>query len=240
MANQFEKHKSEKMVKLIHKLHITGKLTVETGLHIGGTEVELDIGGLDNEVIKIKQGDKRVPYIPGSSLKGKLRALLGRYFGSSEPKFDEGQVAQLFGISPNEKNATRSLLIVRDSYSIGELTTEDKAENTITRLTGKANPRHMERIVKGAEFEIDMILDIYESSNTDKLLQTLDLAFQLLKRDYLGGSGTRGNGKVEISELKARKLVFSKEGKVTPTAYIHKFEANKKTDEDSKDSAPTA
>ena len=214
------------MEKLTHKLHITGKITVETGLHIGGTEVELDIGGPDNEVIKIKQGDKRVPYIPGSSLKGKLRALLGRYYGHSAPKHDQGFVAKLFGISPGDKNHTRSQFIVRDSYALNKIETEDKAENTIDRVTGDAKPRHMERVVKGAEFELDMIVDIYNNSDETKLLQTLDLAFQLLKKDYLGGSGTRGNGKVNISDLNVQKIIFSENGEVTISNNNFSFKTN--------------
>lgn len=56
------------------KYIITGKLICETGLHIGGTAEGFEIGGLDSPVIKDRLSD--YPYIPGSSLKGKLRHLL--------------------------------------------------------------------------------------------------------------------------------------------------------------------
>ena len=217
------------MAKLLHKLHITGKLTVETGLHIGGSEIELDIGGLDNEVIKIKQGEKRVPYIPGSSLKGKLRALIARQKGFKELKEDKGETLQLFGSANFKKNVQKipSRLIVRDSYALADVDTEDKAENTINRLTGEANPRHMERVTRGAVFGIDIIMDIYENDNESKLLETLDLGFQILKKDYLGGSGTRGNGKIDISKLDIRKLKFLDDGNIDDKEkHLFKFHAN--------------
>jgi len=56
------------------KYIITGKIICETGLHIGGTQEGVEIGGIDNIVIRDPLKD--TPYIPGSSLKGKLRHLL--------------------------------------------------------------------------------------------------------------------------------------------------------------------
>ncbi len=218
--------------KLMYKLHIRGELVAETGLHIGGSEVELEIGGLDNEVIKVRQGDKRVPYIPGSSLKGKLRTLLGRYYGKATPETDEMIVKQLFGVSPNPKKnqpIILSRLIVRDCYAVdaGQVKTEEKAENTINRISGVANPRSMERVVKGAVFNLDMILDVYKGDHEGQLLQTLDLGFQLLVRDYLGGGGTRGSGKVRVSNLRIEKIRFLKDGTVEKSLHEDfKFNAN--------------
>jgi CRISPR-associated protein Csm3 len=53
---------------------ITGKIQCLTGLHIGGTEEGYEIGGMDNPVIKDKITG--YPYIPGSSLKGKMRSMM--------------------------------------------------------------------------------------------------------------------------------------------------------------------
>ncbi|MBK8403836.1 MAG: hypothetical protein IPL25_07025 [Saprospiraceae bacterium] len=58
------------MAKLDYKLLITGDIVIKTGLHIGGSEVDLDIGGIDKEVINVQHGSGKVPFIPGSSLKG--------------------------------------------------------------------------------------------------------------------------------------------------------------------------
>ncbi|MFN4227892.1 MAG: type III-A CRISPR-associated RAMP protein Csm3, partial [Candidatus Ratteibacteria bacterium] len=55
------------------KIIIKGFIEVKTGLRIGGTTTGLKIGGLDQPVIKDPLGR---PYIPGSSLKGKLRSLI--------------------------------------------------------------------------------------------------------------------------------------------------------------------
>ncbi|GJM33934.1 MAG: type III-A CRISPR-associated RAMP protein Csm3 [Saprospiraceae bacterium] len=224
------------MAKLLYKLHITGDLVLESGLHIGGSEADLDIGGIDKEVIKVKQGTQKVPYIPGSSLKGKLRSLLARHFGYSELKDDRGAVLDLFGTgNSGKKNSAKvpSRLIVRDTYlkdtAIFEL--EDKAENTIDRLTGSANPRHLERVVKGAIFGVDLILDIYaangQNDSQNELLQTIDLGFQLLKKDYLGGGGTRGSGSVDIQNLEVKKIKFNDNGSLDLSETVsYQFKSN--------------
>jgi CRISPR-associated protein Csm3 len=62
---------------LLGKIVITSKLKVETGLHIGGGGENLDIGGLDKPVIRDPL--TKQPYLPGSSLKGKLRSILERF-----------------------------------------------------------------------------------------------------------------------------------------------------------------
>jgi CRISPR-associated protein Csm3 len=116
--------------KLIAKIFITGKLRAETGLHIGGSKSSLDIGGVDLNVIKSPKGE---PFIPGSSLKGKLRSMLARVEGSiavnrreikdiSGAKADEDfdYLNQLFGSSGDERDKTKSKgevsrLIVRDA-----------------------------------------------------------------------------------------------------------------------------
>ena len=59
--------------QLIGKIILSGKILCVTGLHIGGTTVGVEIGGVDNPVIKDPLTDR--PFIPGSSLKGKLRSL---------------------------------------------------------------------------------------------------------------------------------------------------------------------
>lgn len=61
---------------LLGKLKITSNILVETGLHIGGGGDNLDIGGLDKPVIRDPL--TKAPYLPGSSLKGKLRSILER------------------------------------------------------------------------------------------------------------------------------------------------------------------
>jgi CRISPR-associated protein Csm3 len=61
-------------MKLIDIIDISGKITLKSGLHIGAGDMEMRIGGTDNQVIKHPHNQE--PYIPGSSLKGKVRSLL--------------------------------------------------------------------------------------------------------------------------------------------------------------------
>lgn len=222
------------MVKLKCKILITGIIQIETGLHIGGSDVELDIGGMDNEVIKVQIGNKKAPYIPGSSLKGKLRSLIARKMGYPDLKGDKGMVRKLFTGDLLQGNKNRNAkvptrLIVRDSYVTGGFHLEDKAENWIKRLTGAAVPRHMERVTKGARFELDMVLDVYENDQAKDLLNTLNTCFQLLTYDYLGGSGSRGYGKVSFHELKTQKLDFQQDGSLQKSNYEYTFDLMPKT-----------
>jgi len=61
-------------MQLIDITEISGTLIVKTGLRIGAGDTEMRIGGLDNPIIK--HPHTLEPYIPGSSLKGKVRSLL--------------------------------------------------------------------------------------------------------------------------------------------------------------------
>lgn len=85
--------------------------------------------------------------------------------------------------------------------------TEVKFENTISRATAVANPRQIERAVRGSIFELDLI---YEMENEDELIEdmeTLAEGMKLLQYDYLGGSGSRGYGKVEFQNILAEVVI---------------------------------
>ena len=62
---------------LFGKLRLTSNLVVKTGLHIGGNNVSLDIGGIDKAVVRDPLTKYR--YLPGSSIKGKMRSILERF-----------------------------------------------------------------------------------------------------------------------------------------------------------------
>lgn len=196
------------MNKLIKKIIYTGTITLKTGLHIGGTNAALNIGGPDKFVVR--NPITNAPYIPGSSLKGKMRALIEIVYGcvpstkmgspSADPNSKSGA---LFG----DKNKP-SRLIVRDAemdlskpemFDNTDLPyTESKTEVAIDRVTAKANPRTFERVPAGAKFKLDMVLNIFENEDEKALTDTLMKAIQLLQDDYLGGNGSRGYGQVEI------------------------------------------
>ena len=75
-------HTAQTELKLIGKLILEGEIHCESGLHIGAGKGSLEIGGADNPVVKDAFG---IPYIPGSSLRGRLRALLEQTMGLAIP-----------------------------------------------------------------------------------------------------------------------------------------------------------
>ncbi len=86
--------------------------------------------------------------------------------------------------------------------------TESKYENTINRITARANPRNFERVVPGAKFSFEMIYRVFkrhdeENKEDGKLLDerlfdhVLD-GLRLIENDALGGAGSRGCGQVEF------------------------------------------
>jgi len=209
--------------KFLANIIIRGKIECVTGLHIGGSKDKLEIGGVDSPVLRNPQN--RLPYIPGSSLKGKLRTLLEYSMGVVSENGDvssDEQIVRLFGIGANEKqkNDGPTRLIVRDCNPNNEtinmwkkmdselLYTEYKPENTIDRLTSAANPRFIERVVAGSEFDFEMIYSVYimsEEENADSEfkkvnedLQNLIQAMRLLEHSTLGNSGSRGYGKIKF------------------------------------------
>jgi CRISPR-associated protein Csm3 len=200
------------METLKHKLIIKGQIKVITGLHIGGSSSSMEIGALDqNNVIKTANG---IPYIPGSSLKGKLRNMLAKISGSESvdsPKEKMFEVDKIFGVGAKESKAyCEALLRVRDadleSESLKEMEmdfeySEVKYENSINRITGEATPRPIERVPAGAIFNFEMIYDCFDESKEKEHLQALAFAMKMLQHDSLGGSGTRGSGKIEFKNI---------------------------------------
>ncbi|HBK29669.1 MAG TPA: type III-A CRISPR-associated RAMP protein Csm3 [Parabacteroides sp.] len=201
-------------IKLKKKIIYTGTITLLTGLHIGGTNAALNIGGPDKFVVR--NPIDNIPYIPGSSLKGKMRALVeiangcvsvenGAAQASNDPNSVSGK---LFGVATGRGNNRPSRLIVRDAkldvsnekmFENTDLPyTESKTEVAIDRVTAKAKPRTFERVPAGAQFKLSMVLNIFEGEDEAELVRTLKSAIELLHDDYLGGNGSRGYGQVEI------------------------------------------
>jgi len=220
------------------------KIVVLTGLHIGGSKENVEIGGIDNVVIKIPalklddKTEKDVPYIPGSSIKGKMRALLEwvekPVLDNDKPAFevialtkwgnkDIGEpcncgkcnVCKLFGAHKNTKSKEPVRLRIEDFYPTKETINnmwrnfldgdfvEVKVENTIDRVKGTAqHPRYQERVIPFSEFEGEIKIRVHEGDKKD-LYDTVQKGIKLIEDDYLGGSGSRGYGKVkfEIKEI---------------------------------------
>lgn len=203
------------MEKLVKKIKIQTSITLVTGLHIGGSSDNVEIGGIDNPVIKLATKENQ-PYIPGSSLKGKMRCLLEQTAGASKVGLDN-QVNNLFGITENKSLQTGnqpSKLIVRDAMLTDESKkallecdnldmpyTENKWENVIDRIKGVAeHPRQSERVPAGAVFNAEFIINVWDDDNEEELLELFYKGISLLENDYLGGSGSRGYGQIEFAK----------------------------------------
>ena len=259
--------------QLLGKLYIKSILLVETGIHIGGGGETLNIGGLDKPVIR--DPITQHPYLPGSSIKGKLRAILERLLnkplnrqgsrdtyryesgdlvdgivelGGQHIKFQGAKTCELsriFGSTgvkcwietelatqeklPYDKSQNKLIngkeyanvtgrnfparLMVRDCHlrkdSIEELKgidtglymTEWKFENGIDRVTAAANPRQVERVPKGAQFDLEMIYTVEDASQARDDLKNILRAIMVLEDDALGGHGSRGYGKIKFQKL---------------------------------------
>jgi CRISPR-associated protein Csm3 len=167
-----------------------------------------------------------MPYIPGSSLKGKLRSLAEKR-GPNTPQnqpMGEGirihacgsqdcKVCLLYGVPASDKPSSPTRLMVKDVFlddkknerlfmaETDQPFTEVKYEVAIDRVTAKANPRPVERVPAGSTFgPMEMTLNIYRFSDLD-LFQELLEVMRLLEDDYLGGGGSRGSGRIEFREL---------------------------------------
>ena len=206
-------------IKLEKKIIYIGTITLKTGLHIGGTNASLNIGGPDKFVVR--NPISNIPYIPGSSLKGKMRSLVeianGETKGGKPTNNPKSKAGALFGISGDSNESKPSRLIVRDAeldteaadFSNTDLPyTESKTEVNINRVTAKANPRTFERVPAGAKFKLNMVLNIFEGEDEKELQATLDQAFRLLEDDYLGGHGSRGYGQVKIEWSKKDPITY--------------------------------
>lgn len=200
--------------KLKKKIKYSGTIEILTGLHIGGSKESMEIGGVDNSVIRDPLTQQ--PFIPGSSLKGKIRSLLQLTYGELKFKDTGSDLCKLFGsIEDKDKNTggNPSRLIFRDSHmtpesakELGESEftdlpyTEIKTENTIDRITGKSSSglRQQERVPKGAKFNYHVVLNVFEEDDESKLRSIFEQGLKLLEDDYLGGSGSRGYGQIKL------------------------------------------
>lgn len=193
------------------KIEIKGTVEVKTGLHIGGNGAFAAIGAVDSPVIRDVRSDD--PIIPGSSLKGKMRSLLAKLYNTENaakiPDEDADCLTSLFGFSKESQFHVGRLLFsdmfLQNKEELRKLNiyraTEVKFENSISRTTAVANPRQLERIIRGAEFGLNLV---YEFVDNETMLQDFEIlknGFRLLQYDYLGGSGSRGYGKVVFKNL---------------------------------------
>ena len=214
-------------MQLTNIKEIKGKIILKSGLHIGAGDTEMHIGGTDNPVVKHPHTQE--PYIPGSSVKGKVRSLLEMKSGlmlktkgaplqardlnglNGEQEEECRKILKLFGSSGADNEEIAKLGPTRVSFADCPLNngwlkkareerlslTEVKSENSINRIRGTAeNPRFTERV--SADTEFDFVVHLKMLGEEDELFDYLLLGLKLLEMDALGGSGSRGYGKIEF------------------------------------------
>ena len=231
-------------IELKGRVLIRFEIEAVTGLHIGGSDSGIEIGGVDKTVVRDPLTNR--PYVPGSSLKGKMRSLLEKYRGlrqnqrigtgyihscgadlrrdelttRGKAEYQKCDICQVFG-APGERDfSTPTRLVVRDVALSDESAarlekahtdlpfTEVKTEVSIDRVTSAANPRQMERVPAGAVFgDAELVYSVYSGSECDpredvKRLKTVVEGLRLMEDDYLGGSGSRGSGKVRLRNIR--------------------------------------
>ena len=192
------------------KLVIEGTIVIKTGMHIGGSSDFSAIGAVDSPVVRDTL--TRLPLIPGSSLKGKMRYLLAKELNNgillNEPNNDQDEILRLFGSSEKDK-IRRARLKFNDIKlsNLAELktfnvsSTEVKFENTIDRKTAVANPRQIERVIAGSKFDFEIFYNLDDIKEVEKDFENIKQGFDLLEFDYLGGHGTRGSGRIAFENL---------------------------------------
>lgn len=196
---------------IVDKIVIKAELTLLTGMHIGKSNDFAPIGAVDSVVIT--DPITKQPIIPGSTLKGKLRTMLAkletegpslnrhnedsdiikRLFGASNPEIVESRL-QFYDIFLNNAKELNNKEM--------DLTyTEIKFENTINRITAVANPRQLERVPAGAKFDFKLVYNCEDVLDLEEDIKNLAKALKMIQLDYIGGSGTRGYGKVTFSNF---------------------------------------
>src|SRR6266481_5835674 len=233
-------HTTETQLQLIGKLLLEGELHCETGLHVGAGKGSLEIGSSDNPVIKDAFGR---PYIPGSSLRGRLRSLLEQSSGLTVPAElvylskrrgqevrihqsdrPDDEICILFGRNSGRMDRVQGEALESTQSSPARLAaydapldpdsitpqmrenlddelTEVKSENAVDRITSQANPRTLERVPAGARFHVRFVMDVLCEEDAPLFARVVE-ALRLLEDDALGGGGSRGSGRVRLSNLK--------------------------------------
>jgi len=200
---------------------ITATLNLVSGCRIGGSDDVLQIGGTDLTCIKDPASGK--PYIPGSSLKGKMRSALEKADGSAEGAnpSKRGPVARVFGPhfdAKHQEGPTRVRFHDAQLAAESQFALELKTESVNNRQTGAAmHPRTLERVAPGAKFSLRIDFDVYDMDanfeytdlfekkkhkGKDAILQIINDGLDLLCQSGIGSGTSRGYGQIEITDDK--------------------------------------
>lgn len=206
---------------------LNATLHLKSGLHVGSGEK----GHYGEPLSVIVSLTSQSPYLPGSSVKGKMRHLLEVTFGKTTAgkpcSCGKCQICLLFGSGESKTTYEPSRLIFRDCYLtpascklLEKIDLEKKAGVRIDRDTGKAAEKALyalERVPEGCEFNLEVSSRIFQDDDPDAVRQWLAMGLRLIEQDALGGSGTRGSGYVEFKDISFDGRRFAEEWRANLT-----------------------
>lgn len=162
---------------------INGEITCKTGLHIGGSLETIEIGGSDNPIIRDTVSN--LPFIPGSSIKGKLRSLLELSDKDSSQSVlnnggkvsTEGIAAEFFGVANNNEYSKANKDSESSKDNNDNESSKDKFHNKLivrdafpTEDTIKMWDKHSD-IIDGAELKYENSLNRITSKATPRNIE---------------------------------------------------------------------
>jgi CRISPR-associated protein Csm3 len=212
---------------------ITGIIRLKSGTRIGGSDELLQIGGTD--LTCIKHPVTLAPYLPGSSIKGKMRCeleqRLGKVGDGGKPcgcKKHDCLVCRVFGphaTPQHDLGPTR--IVVRDAQPHGEVQSPEKKSSTaIDRSSGTAlrgSLRSEERVPAGSEFTLRIGIQVwdedakvsYEDRAKQKhqgengIVEFVKDGLRALQQTGLGSGISKGSGEIEFRDLKLDGTPFT-------------------------------
>lgn len=214
-------------MKLLGIKEVKCRIKLLTGMRVGGNNDIIEIGGNDSPIIRNPL--TKEPYIPGSSIKGKMRMFMEWIEGKINEKGDvhscqeeKCPICRTFGRGAKDSEKAKSgptRISIKDAYLTEESKikldklrdrtgrdSEWKYENVINRLSSAATPRNSERVPAGTEFEFSIsykILDLDDNGKTDEnyFEEVVLKGLKAILLEGIGGGVSRGNGQFEFVEL---------------------------------------
>ncbi|HXG66325.1 MAG TPA: type III-A CRISPR-associated RAMP protein Csm3 [Blastocatellia bacterium] len=217
---------TDKILRKEKQRKITGQIQLLSGMRIGGSDTLLEIGGVDAGQTCIKHPVTYKPYIPGSSLKGKMRSEMEKKLGRFRRFTRDGKevyepcdcaqcmVCRAFG--PHkvvEHNLGPTRLLVRDCPVIKGGEFEIKSSTAINRKTNAAlggSLRTEERVVEGSEFDFRLDLQIWSNDGECRygdwrgeqaLIEFVKDCLRLVEQTGIGAGTSKGSGQIRFINL---------------------------------------
>lgn len=221
--------------KLENRLVIKGTIEALTPLHIGSGKPQIELEEVDMPIIKDTNDQ---PYIPGSSIKGKVRSEAERILrkdgayvcnppavrnmcGGNKSRLEDHCVAcKIFGTA-GSISSVASKVRFRDAYPVKKL-------ETLMQRTGTAIDRQTETVSRSSLYSVEAVpaggvfdFEVVAENLTDEELKVLFAAIKSVEDSALGGGSSRGFGKVKINITsvtdRSAKFYLGKEAEKTYT-----------------------